>query len=190
MKNANTRQKILEVAQELIQRRGLNAMSFQDLSDAVGIRKASVHHHFASKADMVVALLQRYRVEFQRVVDDIVRSNVLGRTKLKRYFGLFVETGKSEKSCLCGMLIAEVSSLDEAGTQEVRAFLHENIEALQKIIQQGVQDGSLADQLPVQGTAEMILSTLEGGLMLSRCDGGPDQLAAMLSRLLSLLSTK
>ena len=51
----NTREDLLDVAQDLVQKRGLNAVSFQDLSDAVGIRKASVHHHFGNKAVMVQA---------------------------------------------------------------------------------------------------------------------------------------
>ena len=58
------RERLLDVAQDLVQRRGLNAMSFQDLSNSVGIRKASVHHHFANKSDMVSALLARYREHF------------------------------------------------------------------------------------------------------------------------------
>ena len=53
----DTKGKILDVAQDLIQRFGLNAMSFQHLSDAVGIKKSSVHHHFPSKDLMVNACL-------------------------------------------------------------------------------------------------------------------------------------
>jgi len=49
-KQTDIRTRILDIAQDLIQRRGLNAMSFKDLGDAVGIRKSSVHHHFATNA--------------------------------------------------------------------------------------------------------------------------------------------
>ena len=53
----DTRTRTLNAAQDLVQRRGLNAMTMQDLSNAVGIRKASVHHHFATKAEIVGACL-------------------------------------------------------------------------------------------------------------------------------------
>ena len=41
----DTRTKILDVAEDLVRRVGLNAMSYKHISEAVGIRKASVHHH-------------------------------------------------------------------------------------------------------------------------------------------------
>ncbi len=163
-------------------------MSFQDLSDAVGIRKPSVHHHFASKAEMVHALLERYQSEFQEVVDRILSSKVSGRTKLKRYCGLFVQTleeGKNDKSCLCGMLAAELYSLEKQEVAVVRGFLRSNIDALQTIFKEGAEDGSL---LP-GGSPDVVLATLEGGLLTARCDGGPKKLSNIVGQLVKMLST-
>ena len=55
----DTRNKILDVADDLVQRVGLNAMSYKHISEAVGIRKASIHHHFPKKEDLVDELLKR-----------------------------------------------------------------------------------------------------------------------------------
>jgi TetR/AcrR family transcriptional regulator, transcriptional repressor for nem operon len=187
----NTKDRILDVAQDLIQRRGLNAMSFQDLSDAVGIRKASVHHHFASKTEMVNALLVRYQADFAEAVSQILRSRGSGQAKLTRYFGLFQETlqsGRHDKSCLCGMLVAELHSLDAEGVALVRKFLRGNIGSIREMIVAGIEDGSLSARGGIEGTAEMVLATLEGALLLARCDGGPKRLAEMLQRLIALLS--
>ncbi len=60
MKTTDTKLKILDTAQELIQKLGVNAMSYADISTAVGIRKASIHYHFPSKEDLLVSLLERY----------------------------------------------------------------------------------------------------------------------------------
>lgn len=187
----NTREQLLDVAQELIQRRGLNGMSFQDLSDTVGIRKASVHHHFASKAEMVDALLIRYLQQFNTLLDQILASRVTGKTKLKRYCNLFVETlesGQNDKGCLCGMLMAEMLSLDKSGQSKVRTFLHSNSAAVETILSEGGNDGSLKPLSSTNATARMVLATLEGGLLVARCDGGPKQLAEIASRLTQLLS--
>ena len=186
--NTDTRTRILDVAQDLIQRRGLNAMSFQDLSDAVGIRKASVHHHFASKADMVRALLERYQIEFQEVVRKILQSKASGKTKLKRYCGLFLQTledGSHDKSCLCGMLVAEMHSLEEPEAILVRDFFRGNIDAIQTMLDEGAEDGSL---LP-GGSPDVVLATLEGGLLMTRCDGGPKKLSTMIGQLIRMLAS-
>lgn len=187
----STREQLLDVAQDLIQRRGLNGMSFQDLSDAVGIRKASVHHHFASKGEMVNALLERYLTGFDRDVEAILNARCLGKTKLKRYCELFLSTlaeSRNEKACLCGMLVAEMLSLAEEELGQVRRFFLENAGFIQEIIQMGIEDGSLQVQGSLKATADLVLSTLEGGLFLARCEGGPRRFEEITGRLIALLS--
>ncbi|MEM7557822.1 MAG: TetR/AcrR family transcriptional regulator [Planctomycetota bacterium] len=187
----DTREKLLDVAQELIQRRGVNGMSFKDLSESVGIRKASVHHHFASKAEMVDALLQRYLQDFGSMLDEILASKTSGKTKLRRYCNLFVETlnaDENDKGCVCGMLMAELLSLDESGKQKVRSFLQANVSALETILAEGIKDGSLKSSASVETTSRMILATLEGGLLVARCDGCPKQLSEIATQLIQLLA--
>ncbi len=188
----NTRQELLDVAQDLIQRRGINGFSFQDLSQAVGIRKASVHHHFATKAVLIESLMDQYLSEFESLTRKILASNVNGKTKLKRYCNLFLETlksGQHDKSCLCGMLMAEVSSVNEPVRNQIRHFLQGNIGVLEAILKTGSADGSLTKQKNIKSTALVVLSTLEGGLLIARSDRGPKQFSEVLARIVSLLST-
>ena len=187
----DTREQLLDAAQELIQRRGVNAMSFQDLSDAVGIRKASVHHHFSSKAEMVSALMQRYLTVFAGVVRGILESRVNGKSKLRRYCNVFVETlkaGEQDKGCLCGMLMAEMLSLDKDAMDLIHQFLKDNLDCVESIITEGIQDGSLSRQSSIKGAAQLVLATMEGGLLVARCGGGPKQLADIAGRLVACLS--
>jgi TetR/AcrR family transcriptional repressor of nem operon len=64
MQTSSKKIEILDVAQEAIQKRGYNAFSYADLAEAVGIRKASIHHYFPSKADLGLAVIRRYRESF------------------------------------------------------------------------------------------------------------------------------
>ena len=101
MASKDTRTNIMDVAQDLIQRRGVNGMSFQDISDAVEIRKASIHHHFASKQDLVEALVTRYRADFGALLTEILNSRAKARGKLLRYGSLFegtLQAGNQDKS--------------------------------------------------------------------------------------------
>ena len=142
----NTREKLLDVALDLIQRHGVNGMSFQDLSDEVGIRKASVHHHFANKAEMIKALAQRQLTCFNASLQSIASSKINGKSKLKKYGDLFVSTlksGSQKRGCLFGMLMAEFSSVDEFAQDQVDGFMQSNISFLEKILTEGASDGSL-----------------------------------------------
>ena len=193
MISKDTRTNIMDVAQDLIQRRGVNGMSFQDISNAVKIRKASIHHHFASKQDLVEALLVRYRAEFGVLLTEILDSRAKAKGKLLRYGALFegtLQAGNQDKSCLCGMLAAEVFSLDDGPVHSVKGFMQDNVKFLTKVLKEGKKDGSLAIRGNVEDSASMILAAFEGGLLVARADGGPEQLSAIIRNLVSLLTVK
>ena len=60
---------ILDIASELLQTRSYTAFSYQDLSDRLGITKASVHHHFPSKQELLLAIVDRFAERQQRKLE-------------------------------------------------------------------------------------------------------------------------
>lgn len=185
-----TKTKILDTAQDLIQRRGMNAMSFQDISNQIGIRKPSIHHHFATKDALVTALLERYVQDFDETVARILSSRESGYAKLGRFCEIFLQTlraGRHDRGCLCGMLLIELASLDSAALTLVRRFLRGNAGRIAVMIQEGIRDGSIAVRGDVAATSRVFLAALEGGLMVARCEGGPKQFAKDIQELLTLV---
>lgn len=190
MNDKDTRTRILDVAQDLIQRLGVNAMSYQHISDAVGIRKASIHHHFPAKEDLVQALVERYNGFFLEVVDGIVASEADAPTKLARYIGLFEATlseSQGDKVCLCAMLGAELTTLGSASAASVRRFFAENEDRLIVILEQGRQESSIRFAGDSRHIARMIVSLLEGAMLVSRTTGGLPYLISVRDGLLDLL---
>ncbi len=55
-----TATRILDVAERLVQTRGFNGFSYADIAAELHITKASLHYHFASKAELGEALILRY----------------------------------------------------------------------------------------------------------------------------------
>ena len=80
MSRTDTKTALLDCAQDLIQRVGVNAMSYKHLSDEVGIRKASIHYHFPRKEDLVLALLNRCTDTYSCMYTAIVDGDLSGRT--------------------------------------------------------------------------------------------------------------
>lgn len=56
----NRKEQILKLATELVQTRAYNAFSYQDLSEQLGITKASIHYHFPSQEALGQAVAERY----------------------------------------------------------------------------------------------------------------------------------
>ncbi len=190
MTETDTRTRILDVAQTLIQRLGANAMSYQQIADLVGIRKASIHHHFPTKEDLFHTLLERYRHFFLAQVDDILTGKGTPSEKLAAYVGLFDTTlreGKNEWACLCGMLGAELASLGSQSVAEVRRFYRENEERLEEMLEQGRQTGHFRFAGESCALAALIFALLEGGVLIARARGGRKHFKTMTDQLMRLV---
>jgi AcrR family transcriptional regulator len=61
----DTRERLLRETETLLRTCGYAACSYADLSERVGIRKASIHHHFRTKEDLGAALIDSYLVKFE-----------------------------------------------------------------------------------------------------------------------------
>lgn len=190
MKQVDTKTQILDVAQDLIQRFGVNGMSYQDISESVGIRKASVHTHFPKKEDLVTALLDRYSDRFLRIVDGILASSDTPEVKLRRYCGLYEATlssGNQDKACLCAMLGAELAALNDPSIERVRRFYQDNEVQIVALLEQGRQTGDFRCSGDLKTVAALIFSLLEGGMLVARAHGGTEQFHQIIEQMIQLV---
>jgi TetR/AcrR family transcriptional repressor of nem operon len=184
-----TRDRILDVAQDLVQRVGANAMSYQDLSAAIGITKPSIHHHFPTKAVLLEQLVRRYSADILGAVDRILASDENGMAKLERYCTIFETTiaeSAGEKACLCGMLGAEAATLGDRTLERLRDFYAANNERLRRLLEDGRRDGSIRFEGEAAAAASLVFATLEGALMIVRVQDGTEGFRAIVRQLLLL----
>jgi TetR/AcrR family transcriptional repressor of nem operon len=191
MSEVDTKTQILDAAQELIQRFGVNGMSYQHISEAVGIRKPSIHYYFPTKESLIESLLDRYSEYFLGLVDRIIESEAPAKEKLLQYISLFeatLRTGSKDRACLYGMLGAELASLGAHSVEKVRAFYEGNEIRLTRIL----DDGRRAKEFGFNGesrvTAALIFSLLEGAVLISRAQGGVKHFKSISQQLLTLLN--
>lgn len=178
-----TRTRLLDLAQELAQTRGLNAFSFKDLARGVGISTASVHHHFPSKADLGRELMARYREHFRDALADIDDRSHSPRRKLEAFAQLFLQTlRQGNRLCLCGVLATEYLTLPESVQQEVRGFYDETEHWLEGVLEQGRADQVFRLAAGDAGRiAKTFLATLEGATISARTFGDEKRFARATS---------
>jgi TetR/AcrR family transcriptional repressor of nem operon len=182
-----TREALLDLAQELAQTRGFNAFSFQDLSRGVGIRTASVHHHFATKEDLGRELMARYRARFGEELAAIARGTRSARRRLERFTDLFRRTLHDDRLCLCGMLATEIATLPESVREEVRGFYEDTERWLAATLAGGRAEGTLVFPGAPASVARNCLATLEGAMIAARTFDDEKRLAGAGGWLLSSL---
>ena len=165
MTSSSKKTEILDAAQDIIQLRGYNGFSFADISQAVGIRKASIHHHFPSKAALGVAVIRRYREFFHELLKESDRKGTTGIDKIHHYAKLYEEVLLQKKLCLCGMLASDIETLPKILKKEIRGFFDDNVTWLSAVLKKNFK--SISDKAQNE-IAWHIISTLQGGVILAR----------------------
>ena len=177
-----TAERVVDAAEGLIQERGYNGFSYDDVAKLVGIKKPSIHHHFATKSELAAVIAQRYTHRFKEYLLQIEGRFVKADDRLSAYAGLFEKTYSVDKHlCVCGMLGAEMSSLPDIVNHEVDRFFEVNLQWLTEVIEEGQRAGHLTTIIPAQSMAETFLAMLEGAMVVGRGmqkGSGPSQIAS------------
>jgi TetR/AcrR family transcriptional repressor of nem operon len=186
-RSARTADRILDVAERLVQVRGFNAFSYADVSEALGIRKASLHHHFATKNELGLALVGRYRRVFLDSLEAIEAGSEGARERLERYIELYRSVLRKRRMCMCGMLAADVATLPAGMRESVAEFFSENEAWLARILTEGKKRGELQFTGNPASMATFIVSSLEGAMLVARGQGAPEHLDEAAERLIANL---
>ena len=161
----SVKEQILECAENLIQTRGYNDFSFRDLADAVGIKSASVHHHYRTKEDLGVAVTMRYTENFISALRHEEKKTSDPKKLLDFYIKQFRKSLVDDGNmCLCGMLGAEIDTLPTLVAKETKLFFDANIEWLTLVF----KNEKSSSKIKAATKAKTLLATLEGALILSR----------------------
>ena len=176
---------ILDVAERLVQTRGFNAFSYADVAAELGISKPALHYHFASKAELGGALVGRYAERFDEALDAI-DANVAGAArKLEAYADLYSQVLAQDRMCLCGMLAADYHTLPEPMRKAIIGFFDHNETWLASVVDQGRADRTLEAEGSSRDVARMIISALEGAMLVARTYLEPDRFVDSARRLLA-----
>lgn len=143
---------ILDVAEARMRSAGFDGVSFRDIAAEIGVKSASIHYHFPTKALLGAAVARRYRERFLERVEaevsagsDVVQAWSAGFRRALRQDG---------KMCLCGALGVTASGLPLEVGDEARKFFQAGLDRL------------AAGGLSAERSAT-VLATLEGAMLLA-----------------------
>lgn len=163
---------ILQVAAELLQTRSFTAFSYQDLSDRLGIRKATIHHHFATKDDLLHALVGRYGARQRERLRAIDEAHDRPWDRLEAFLAMsaaIMETGT--KICPMGVLEAEFAVIPERTRESVRKLHDVGLNWLAGVLAQGKESGDMDFEGAPEERAALVLAALQGALQIARAHG-------------------
>lgn len=179
----DTRSRLIEEATHIVRTRGYSAFSYADLAEVVGIRKPSIHHHFPTKEDLGVALIEHYTDVFMSRLEHISRGEATTVGRLRGYSVLYDEAFAAGEACLCGMLASEVANLPASMRAGVLRFLNLNRDWIRDALQAGEDAGKGGLHADFDAQATNILGLLQGALFVARAMDSREPLQAAARQL-------
>ncbi|MBR9868276.1 MAG: TetR/AcrR family transcriptional regulator [Oceanospirillales bacterium] len=159
---------ILEVAKRLVQQRGVNGFSYADIAKEVGVSKPSLHHHFATKSDLVVRLLEHYTEQLIDYLRGLDSDALPARKKVEGFIDLYRHTLSSDRVCLGGMLAAEALTLEPTMHKRLSRFFEYQQSWLEQTLLKGQASGEFYLAMPAVKQARLMIAALQGALVVSR----------------------
>lgn len=177
---------ILNSARALMMDRGYNGFSFRDIAAEVGIKSASIHYHYATKADLGEATAKAYREAFSDALDGLDAATA--PDLLRAYGALFVATLRDHGGlCLGGVLAADATTLPDPVRAEVVAFFDAQHVWVAAVLRQGQANAEFRKDFDADALARMFVSSLEGAMMVARAIEHPDDLETTLDLFVHLV---
>ncbi|WP_332608420.1 TetR/AcrR family transcriptional regulator [Achromobacter sp. ESBL13] len=168
MKNpagASSSDRLVAAATKIVQAHGYGGLNMRDLAQDVGMKGASIYHHFPSKADLAAAVARRYWQDSAEALQALSATCDNPLDCLRRYPETFRKSLESDnRMCLSSFMAAEYDDLPEAVKKEVQAFADVNVDWLA----QGLSAARIVPANEAEGRARAIYAAVAGAQLMAR----------------------
>ena len=185
----NTRDYLVELGEAAMRQNGYGGFSYADLAKQAGIRKASIHHHFPAKADLGLAVLDKYADRLVTALNDIKATSRTGAQALQACITLYrLASDDGDTMCLCSALAADRTILTEPMKQMLDRANRKVIAWLEAVLLLGRQDRSIVVPGLPANDAVAVLAQLQGAQLLAKASDDAALFDTALSSIQSRMS--
>lgn len=183
-----TKELILETANNLLIERGFNAFSYKDISEEIAIKTSSIHYHFPTKSDLGIALVQKHHQAMQQTITKTSDRNAL--EKLNKLFYYYKKLVAEQKVCVIGALTSDINTLNENLRQELLLFGNSVINWAATILEEGQQQKVFQAFPNTKLKAKLIVAQLMAVAQIARIEKSSKSFDQMTQLILNELITQ
>jgi TetR/AcrR family transcriptional repressor of nem operon len=180
-----TRVSLLDAARRAVLAKGYAAVGINEILAEAGVPKGSFYHYFDSKDAFGEAMMKAYFDDYFAAMDRIdAKTSESAAERLMHYWQYFYDTQAADDcqgGCLVVKLGAEIADLSEAMRVTTKAGTTAIVDRIERMIADGVADGSLSITDSPRETAEALYDLWIGASMLAKIHAGPAQLDRAMS---------
>ncbi|PRY05975.1 TetR/AcrR family transcriptional regulator [Paraburkholderia sp. BL25I1N1] len=162
---SNSRENILAAATKVAGAHGYGGLNFRDIAAEVGIKAASIYHHFPTKAELGAEVAKRYAEQFAVMLDARLSATGDPILSLRGYPDTFRTALQNDnRMCLCSFMAAEYDDLPDMVKKQVQRFADVNISWLAKVL----VAAAVVKTEESAGRARAIYAAISGAQLMAR----------------------
>ena len=163
-----TREKIIELGENLIRTKGYNAFSYQDISSELGIKNAAIHYYFPSKENLGTSIVKTNIQRFDEMIDNMHSRNFDEWQQLETFIKIYIKSHREQKLCIVGSLGPDFNTLNDSTKAELVKMTEIILAWLDDILSTGRERKLFAFEGEPQNKAMILFSSLIASLQLAR----------------------
>lgn len=163
-----TREKIIELGEDLIRTKGYNAFSYQDISSELGIKNAAIHYYFPSKENLGTSIVRTNIQRFEEMTDNMYSRGFDEWYQLETFIKIYTKSHREQKRCIVGSLGPDINSLSETTIAELKRMTEIILKWFTNTLAKGREKGLFSFTEEPQIKALLIMSSLVASLQLAR----------------------
>ncbi len=167
----DTKTALLDAAEQAARANGHDGFSYGDLSKTIGISKASIHHHFPSKANLIETLMGRYQTVVADEFNSIDAMAQNAGQRLCQFINIYrIALNGGESLCLCVALSIGRDGLEDTVKRQLYSFRELGLAWLKDVFESGAVDGSIKGVIDAASEAATCLAIVEGAQLAARAE--------------------
>ena len=189
---SKSKDKILESAKKLFHLKGFQQTSVDEILSDSGVTKSNFYYHFKSKEELGLDILDRRIKQYEIEVLSATLGNKLESpsSRLDKFYKkvkTFHTALGCVKGCPFGNLAIEMSGVNENFRIRLSSFFSRWEKSIQECIEEGIDRGEFRSDLSPTILAQLILSHLEGAVMMVKTHRSIDPLSSGSETIIKLL---
>lgn len=165
----STKDKIVDLGENLIKSKGYNAFSFKDISGPLEIKNAAVHYHFPSKEDLGKSIVKGATEDLLSFSEKVKDLNE--KEQFIQFTQTFIKNNKKKSVCIMGALSPDYSTLPKGLQASIKEFSETTLTWLSRLLEKGRENGTLNFFGEPQIKAKMLITNLMSSLLLAKVLG-------------------
>ena len=191
----NNKDKLINVASRLFHFHGFEGTSIDMIMRNSGVCRSNFYYYFESKEALGLLAIEKVASEFK---EKMLLKTVLNQdlNPLERLDGFYREAISLQRSlfsqppyagCFFGNLALEQSGISERIRSVLRDFFKEWRDSFEQCLMEGVEQGFFKEEVEPRETAGLLISQLEGAILLSKVDNSLDEFESACAAMRKLI---